>query len=648
MHVDHVALQPAIMRMYYLICSHLTAIDRVVLRQHSIAGHLLRVDYYNQDIGPPPEAVSSTPAAEDSSAHGSSVGLKQPEVITVSDVVIDCEPKKVAFMEKKKGLKEEMEKELAAHHCSVVWPEDSNSGTIVLKCTASTAELTKDFSSDDWTETCTNLVKVNFNRVLIGKLEIPEEIRSRFAKQALGLKDSDGDLMWEQSESGGFVQYVGSEESVENFTKQYRLLTKKLLAELQKENEVVTDVVDQVTDVELQLLRMIEFDEQNESQTLHINITDKAVNFQGTRQEVLHAKTKFYELINQETTCNYPAKKFKLTAFDDKTGIEYVKNSFRERHIPVVVASQKDKVVLSGLSQQDIDDAVKFLDSELIEGRVMLDDASVTVLTMPQWSEAICKLKSSFPVLVVDVSPSQDAVVCLSTKAALNKVVEEIEAILKNNIQTEQFLPASESKVKYINKFMTAELNKTENILQQARISITMESNGKESGVRVTGAPNGMATALETVKLLVESVLSYNYTNDSPGVQKAFRTKRGKDSIDALEHRIPVIIEVKESFVTSSPSGAQLSTTRNVKASEPMVKLEATLPTGIVIKVIKGDITKCKVDAIVIPCNDKLQPIDDLAKRIHDSGKANTTFVRSINFSCETDGCMATDSRMYQ
>lgn len=597
-----------------------TVIDRVVRGQHSIDGHELRVDYYNQDLGPPPEAVPSNPAAEDSQGQGLTMALKQPEVIMVSDFVFKCDPKKLDFMTKNKRLKEQMEKELDAQCCSVVWPEDLNSGTIILKCTAFTAELAKEFSADDWTETCTSLIEKCFDRVLIGKLDIPEEIGSKFANQALGLKDGDGELMWEQSGCGGYVQYVGSEEGVEKFTKKCRSLTKKLLEEQQKENEIVSDVVDQVSDLQMQLLRISDFDKQKEGSTLHISITDKAVNFQGTRQEILDAKTKLYEVINHETTQNYPATKFKLTALDDKKIIEYVKNSLREKDIRVVVVSQKDKVVLSGLSRKDIDDAVRFLDSELIERKVMLDDASAIVLTMPQWTEDISKLKSSVSVLVVDVSPTQDSVMCLSTKDTLDKVVDEIEKILKSNIQTEQFLLASESKVKYMNKFMTTEINTTQNSLLSARISITMELNGSKSGVRVTGAPNGLTAALEAVKALTESVISYNYTNDVPGVQKAFKTKRGKDFIDALEHRSKVIIEVKESFVTTSPLGAQLPTTKNVKAKELTVKLEATLPNGIVIQVFKGDITKCKVDALVIPCNDRLQPSEDLAKLVHDTG----------------------------
>src|SRR5688572_21057058 len=128
--------------------------DRVVRRQHSIDIHELRVDYYNQDLGPPPEALSSNQAAEEAQGQGSTVAEKQPKVIKVPNVVFECDPKKVNFMTKNKKVKEQMEKELDAQCCSVVWPDDSNSGTIVLKCTASTAELAKTVSTDDWTEIC--------------------------------------------------------------------------------------------------------------------------------------------------------------------------------------------------------------------------------------------------------------------------------------------------------------------------------------------------------------------------------------------------------------------------------------------------------------------------------------------------------------
>lgn len=76
--------------------------------------------------------------------------------------------------------------------------------------------------------------------------------------------------------------------------------------------------------------------------------------------------------------------------------MDFIRKNFRDRGIKAALEIQQGEIRLHGLGGEDLDEAVSFLDSESAEVEFWLDEISATVVTMPQWKEAMKKLGHNY------------------------------------------------------------------------------------------------------------------------------------------------------------------------------------------------------------------------------------------------------------
>ena len=127
----------------------------------------------------------------------------------------------------------------------------------------------------------------------------------------------------------------------------------------------------------------------------------------------------------------------------------------------------------------------------------------------------------------------------------------------------------------------------------------------------------GLAPVKIRIKRLISKIITSNYMVTTPGMPHYFTQEMGKHFLASQENKHQVIIQPE------SPSQRNDALAKNGDEPAPTSKelLNVTHPSGVVIKVIVGDITSHQVDAIVNAANGHLSHLGGLAKAIVDKGE---------------------------
>ena len=196
-----------------------------------------------------------------------------------------------------------------------------------------------------------------------------------------------------------------------------------------------------------------------------------------------------------------------------------------------------------------------------------------------------------------------------------NGALEEVKNHIRKNAMREVYVELEIAETRMIMQWMTGEIKKIEGDFERYNVRITAQD---DYGFVITGTEDGIFPAKTRTEKLTEKIITDRHTVTTPGMPYYFTQDVGKYFLKSQEDRYQVIIHHED------PNQERQSLRRRPTPqlrSSTMELQQTTHSSGVKIKVIVGDMTSHKVDAIVNAANANLAHVGGLAKAILDKGE---------------------------
>jgi len=260
---------------------------------------------------------------------------------------------------------------------------------------------------------------------------------------------------------------------------------------------------------------------------------------------------------------------------------------------------------------------------------VELDESESAVCQTHAWTELKRTLTTEHSTLAIDETDHSYTITCSAGLA--DGVLERIQNFLKENAIREEFVVASSvGMAAVVKRYLNDEIAAVCNDFVACRVSVdaVFDDASKGSGFVVRGTVHGLKNAVKRIDVLLRKVVEREKTIDRPGIPQYLQSSRGRQEIGSIgAKRRAYIGEVVDDFVGEKPVPVS-------SAAGPTVKLTVSVGKKLITKVVVGDITEYKVDAVVNAANGSLDHAGGLARSIVDKGMTTYQLYLDKPFLC--------------
>ena len=252
--------------------------------------------------------------------------------------------------------------------------------------------------------------------------------------------------------------------------------------------------------------------------------------------------------------------------------------------------------------------------SAFIRKSVELDAVESATLQLPGWQELKQLLMRQHGPLVICDAESSYSITCAF--GAADAVLERVHNFLAENAIREEFVAtATVGMAVVVDRYHKSEISSIcdDFVACSVSVSMVMDDVIKGSGILVRGTVHGLKNAVRRIREMLSEVSEQVKTVDRPGMPQFLQSTRGQMALRSIEvNRRAYIGEVVEDAgkraATMAPSVGLA------------VKLTVSVGKKFTMKVVCGDITEYRVDAIVNAANGSLDHGGGLARCIVDKG----------------------------
>ena len=538
-------------------------------------------------------------------------------VVIPQDIVIFLDIPKSKFIRHSDKLRAQMESELAASECAVQWPDDAETGKLTLQCTVSKDDNDAVERVHNWTDTCQKIADRHLTSIASFDEKVCGEVWAKFLQETKSAAQSEMTELYIEEDGNSFsLSCVGVCDAVTRFHAAAVAVNNKLMEELAKAKSKKFEVISNLTAAQLHIIKTSRFWEMM-STGVEVTFDGHGMSLQGSEAEIMAVKVRMYEqIVSQIHRKTSPCDQFKLMLLRKSDVMQHFQSIFEQKKLNVACTVTADNLVVHGLDDSSINEAHATLDRQLFETKVQLDSASSLTLKLPQWKTVETTLKKNSKVIEIVVAEDKMLVTCCGIREQVEAAKAKIEEFVQQNTILEQFVELPEGKVLYIRKYLTVD-----NIiksLQNDAVKLEPIEDGDKSGFVVRGTRHGLGQATLQVVEMSKDILEVVHDSELPGTQKYFATKRGKDSLIALENRSKVVVLVSEEQLSQEGSDRRASL---VAASAPVIKSEVCVSaSNTVIRVVKGCVTECHAEALIVTIAENLKHVDGAARLIAAAG----------------------------
>ena len=463
------------------------------------------------------------------------------------------------------------------------------------------------------------------------KIETLQEAWPMFIERIdVSVREADpSKIVVETNDDECSICMTGLRDDVENLSSKLKDEHTKVQEEMKRAATIVTETKTGFKLPQLRMLHAKSFKSQQKEKftDLIVEIDTKSyeVRFTGMPGDVTTAMSEMYEILNNmvERSLKLPASLISL--LQGKPMMKHVVGQFINEHICAVYADMGEgRLGVYALSEEHLDTAIEILKATTCEKSV---DADVTKMSAPRkWIELIDAQQSEHDGFLT-ITKSGNTVVLVGETSYVEDSVKKIHTFLEANIISEQFVAMEHGAASYIDKYMAEEIESVKKANQYVTITVKLDG---PYGYSVVGDSNGVQSVVRDFQRWQNVVKIQQFPVDKPGLPKFLTSVAGQHSLQSLERQHQVVIEPVGKY---AQKGNVLAPNAGPSAVDTSSMSRVTLPGGATVEVVRGDLTKFHVDAVVNAANRRLDHNRGLAKAIVQAGIINQSISQAINQS---------------
>ena len=223
-------------------------------------------------------------------------------------------------------------------------------------------------------------------------------------------------------------------------------------------------------------------------------------------------------------------------------------------------------------------------------------------------------MTTDWPTLIIDETDHSYTITCC--EGAADGILERIENFFKENAIREEFVAAATvGMATVVDTYLKEEITAVVSEFVACNVSVTMvvDDAYRGSGFVVRGTVHGLKNAVKRMQGLLAKVVEREKKIDRPGIPQYLQSERGQQSIISIEAK-------HRAYIGEVTEGTVVKPVTMTSDGGPAVKMTITFDKKFVMKIVIGDITEYKADAIVNAANGSLDHAGGVAGSIVDKG----------------------------
>lgn len=426
------------------------------------------------------------------------------------------------------------------------------------------------------------------------------------------------------------VSVLGVRQFCKDFAESLKAIVSQADVEREKEKPKVTEQIQKLKCFQFEILSSIGFLESSADDGVEVEVKGTDVAFCGQPGDILAKKLKMYEILNSVVDESLDLPDFVLDALTQPPFCSHIASCLREKNLVSAWELGPRGLTVYGRDRSEIDRTASVLKSEVIQRQLLLDASEASVVLLPDWASLKASMENDFGTVAFRENESRIQVT--STGGNMHAVLERVKNFVKENAIKEEFLMTKRGTACIVSQYLKTELKTICGDFRSSRVTVKEDLDASHAGFIVTGTVSGLQSALDKVVELSKSVIERERLLDRPGMANYLHSARGQKQIDAIQSRHRVFIEDWEDTNRINlifAESRKFVAVHDVDVGrQPQVLDEVRLRDSVTVKVVLGDITEYKVEAIVNAANGQLDHHGGVAKVIVDKGKGGGAFVR--------------------
>ncbi|XP_070551039.1 protein mono-ADP-ribosyltransferase PARP14-like [Ptychodera flava] len=382
--------------------------------------------------------------------------------------------------------------------------------------------------------------------------------------------------------------------------------------------EAETSTVIPLTPLQVRQLAILDFPSiaEKDYASAKIIIDHEIVRIDGDMENVDHIKTMAYKFLADVKVKLVPSSPFATFLSSEKARSQLTR-VLKDSGVLAVYDSQGGDITISAVNQNDLHAAADVLYANVHQRVLNVPSESHSCLRGPGWQVFVNKAEEKFEVVVEYFTSQSDRVTITGFVDHVDGATADIQRYFDCNTTIDRFIDVAGGKVEFMFKHMKADLDK----LTETGIVIKKkkDENPRATGVIIHGTKQNIDNGEKSIREYLDAICHDRRYMNEPGIARLFQQEGGQAHIRFVQEQNRCIIDV--SICRDGRTGL----TEEIEAPQ---RLHSSLTTvchvhlyaGPRVLVMKGDITKMRVDAIVNPANNRLDHGGGVAKAIIDAG----------------------------
>ena len=567
-------------------------IRAITSRQHLFEKKEVKVEPYYPWLG-----LSS--ASESSGKVPAKTKLEIPTSLTHT-----FGPVPVHFIMKRPELKKHIENSLEKSNCCIVWPSEGK-GEVKLEYKGKE----KQKPTSGWDVECQKVLQKYADELTWKKENVLQEIWNDFKKKIqehIVEKSKVLDTFFENDQCE--IQYIGLKKVTDEFEKIFKKIKGDLEAELERKRKRISEPVTNLKPHQLDLIRTEEFKKnlRQKLPDLEFEVKETEVNLCGMPEVVKKARLFMLERVAVAAQDSFEISEPTSRVFAKGEAKPYLMEQLHSKGISASWTCNDRSVVVYAFDNKNVKEAVEILKEEVVEVHIQLSKSSEALAQSGQWKEfirSLCDDNKSLEVVVMGPT-----VVAVGTRNIVDGVQRRLNGFIEKHAVLEKSMPMDLGVVEVITKYMKDELRKIEAELKECSGSIGTSED--EPGFIIKGNETGVPKAEKDLLKLIDGIAMYDHDIDRPGIPAYFYSKHGKEVLRGIQINHKVSIQLDKTQSRAKPQAV---------AGDGSETCRVEVRPGKFMTLMRGDITKCRVDAIVNAANEDLKHIGGVAAAIADA-----------------------------
>ena len=400
-----------------------------------------------------------------------------------------------------------------------------------------------------------------------------------------------------------------------------------LIHEVKKDTEVMKSVV-KVSETNIPKSRLILLEMSGLCQKLarehrHLSISvdsdGQRLCLKGPRGLLQEVKVDVFNFISKvvEQTTELPAIVINVLKRPDVSG--FIQDLLIKKSIQAVVlfnqGQSSNEIQVVGVDSKNTKEAENELQGVIQEKSHHFTAENAQVLGSHKWKDLCSSLTSHFKVGIM-IDNHTNTIWVSGIAKDVEESFEEVRRFLEINTILYATIPTEKGSAQFISTVWKQRVNDIKRELSSCSIDMRVTADCK--GIEVSGTAEGLEKCLPRLREVINAVERDSVPVDKPGMKKFFLGDKGPIFLKLVEDKNKCVILITECDEEEAVANLEIEE----KDSWSSADFVCSYPTkeGKTISVMKGDITKDRVDAIVNAANGDLKHIGGVAAAIVKAG----------------------------